>query len=269
MQRIADYVFVRSLGEGNYGEFFLAERPARLPVDAEHVAVKVMAGNTSEDSFRRATKELQAFAAVRSPYLVTLYDAGQEGGTFYYAMEYFPLGSLAAPAKPIDKPTILGAVADAARAAHALHEAGVAHRDIKPANVMLHEGGGKLSDLGLARLLNPGQSVTGMGPIGSIEFMDPAVLRGERGSRSADIWSLGATLHRALTGQGLYGELPDGDPLLAMRRVLNDSPTIDGSLQPDERQLVEDCLLTDPARRPKTADELARRIDGLLAAVSS
>jgi hypothetical protein len=54
-----------------------------------------------------------------------------------------------------------------------------------------------------------------------------------------------------------------------MRRVLNDSPAIDGSLQPEERQLVEDCLLTDPARRPKTAAELARRIDGLLAAVSS
>ena len=92
---IADYEFVRSLGRGNHGEFFVAHTPARLPVDAEFVAVKVLSGPTSEDVFRRATRELSAFASVQSPCLVALYDAGQQGESFYYAMEYLPDGSLA------------------------------------------------------------------------------------------------------------------------------------------------------------------------------
>ena len=127
---IADYEFVRSLGKGNHGEFFLANKPARLAIDAQQVAVKVLSGPTTEDVFRRATRELSAFAAVQSPYLVTLYDAGQQGGTFYYAMEYLPDGSLSS-GNP-DRHTAIRAVADAARAAHDLHEPGIVHRDISP-----------------------------------------------------------------------------------------------------------------------------------------
>jgi len=59
--------------------FYLAHRPERLPVSDELVAVKVLSGTSSQDTFRRATRELAAFAAVSSPYLVTLYDAGQAG----------------------------------------------------------------------------------------------------------------------------------------------------------------------------------------------
>src|SRR3954447_10796044 len=131
MQGIADYEFIRSLGQGNHGEFHLAKRPARLPIDVEQVAVKVV-GGTGEDAFRRATRELKAFAVVQSPYLVTLYDAGQQGGIFYYSMEYLPSGSLAEPAGPLDVPAKLRAVACAAMAAQALHDAGIVHRDIKP-----------------------------------------------------------------------------------------------------------------------------------------
>ena len=137
MQGIADYEFLRSLGSGNHGQFFLARRPARLPIDVEYVAVKVLSGESTADTFRRATREMKAFASVRSPYLVTLYDAGQHDGIFYYSMEYLPEGSLAQPAHPLDQTAALRAVADAARAAAALHAAGIVHRDIKPSNVLL------------------------------------------------------------------------------------------------------------------------------------
>jgi eukaryotic-like serine/threonine-protein kinase len=263
VHRIADYSFVRTLGEGNHGEFHLATPPARLRISADYVAVKVLNGGGSEESFRRMTKELRAFASVQSPYLVTLYDAGQEGGTFYYSMEYFPLGSLAAPARPLTRAETIRAVTHAARAAHALHEAGVAHRDIKPANVMLHEQGAKLSDLGLAQVLQPGQTVTGIGTVGSIEFIDPVIMRGERASRATDIWSLGLTLHRALTGVGVYGELPDRDPLLALRKVLSSAPVLDPSLTPEERAVIESCIEPDIARRIPTAEALAQRLEQL------
>lgn len=259
---IADYAFVRFLGEGNHGEFYLATPPKRVPVQDEHVAVKVLAGNCSDDAFRRMTRELRAFAAVDSPHLVKLYDAGQEGGTFFYAMEYLPMGSLAAPARPLERDEVLRAVEHAARAAHALHEAGSAHRDIKPANVLLHDDGAKLSDLGLVQILAPGQTVTGLAGVGSIEFMDPAIMQGGRASRASDIWSLGATLHRALTGVGLYGELPERDPLLALRKVLNSTPTLEGSLSESEAEVVRACL-ADPAERLPTAEEVANRIAAL------
>lgn len=261
MNQIADYQFIQSLGEGNHGEFFLAPPPPRLKLPAEFVAVKVLTGHTDEDAFRRTTRELRVFASVRSPYLVTLFDAGQEGSTFFYSMEYFPLGSLAAPARPLAKSEVLRAVAHAARAAHALHEAGIVHRSIKPANIMLVDDGARLSDLGLAQLLAPGQTVTGVGPIGSVEYLDPAILRGERGSRASDIWSLGITLHRALTGAGVYGELPTRDPLLTVRKVLTGTPEISPDLDPREDDLVRRCLAPDPADRPQTADELAEEIE--------
>ncbi len=176
---IADYRFIKVLGTGNHGVFYLAPRPERLPADAELLAVKVLSGASSQDTFRRAVRELAAFAAVSSPYLVTLYDAGQEGEDLYYSMEYLADGSLAHPAEPVQRGTALTAVAHAARAAHALHEAGIAHNDIKPGNVLLHAGGGKLADLGLSRQLTPGLTVTGLGSSASVEYLDPALIRGE------------------------------------------------------------------------------------------
>ena len=261
---IADYELVRPLGEGSFGETYLAKRPKRVPVDDEFLAVKVFTGRTTDDSFRRATRQLRIFATVGSPHLVRLFDAGQDGGNFYYAMEYLPLGSLASPARPLEHDHVLRAVADAARAAHALHEAGYVHQDIKPANVLLVDDGGRLSDLGLAQILNPGQTVTSMGALGSVEFMDPAIMRGERASRASDIWSLGMTLHRALSGVGVYGELPERDPLLAIRTVLNTEPAVSATLAPTEAAVVRACLDPDPAARPATGALLAARIDALV-----
>jgi serine/threonine protein kinase len=263
MERIADYQFIRMIGEGSNGRFYLAATPPRLGIADDHVAVKVLQVGGGSDAFHRMTRELRAFAQVRSPHLVTLYDAGQEAGVFYYAMEYCPLGSLAAPARPLSRPEILEAMACAARAAHDLHEVGMAHRDIKPANVMVTENGAKLTDLGLVQVLAPGQTITGMGAVGSIEYLDPSIMRGERASRGSDIWALGVTLHRVLSGRSIYGELPERDPLLAVRRVLTSSPAIDSSLSAEEAAVVRGCIDPDPSSRLHTADEVAERIDSL------
>ena len=260
---IADYRFVRHLGAGNHGVFYLAYRPERLHIDAEFVAVKVLTGTNSQDTFRRATRELAAFAAVRSPYLVTLYDAGQQGDDLYYSMEYLPAGSLADAIGSIPPNQVLAAVADAARAAHALHEAGIAHNDIKPGNVMLHDGHAKLSDLGLSQLLAPGLTITGLGSTGSVEYLDPAVIRGELPGRATDIFALGATLHRALTGTGLYGDLPTDNTMLAMRRVLSHAPEISPNLPPGVRAVIASAIDPNQAARPATAADLAASIDAL------
>lgn len=260
MDGIADYVFVRSLGQGNNGEFFLARTPDRLPVEAEYVAVKVHAGSTTQQTVRRATRELQAFAGVSSPYLVTLFDAGQDRGTFFYAMEYLPRGSLAAPAQPVGRAETLAAVADAADAAHALHEAGLVHRDIRPGNILLADYGGRLSDLGLAQVFSQSGVVTAMAPIGSVEYVDPLLFRGLAVSRASDIWSLGVSLHRALTGAGVYGEIAEHDPLLALHQVMGTPPRISPAIGQDAAAVVAACLDPDPVKRPATAREVGQAL---------
>ncbi len=263
MDRIADYELIQPLGDGSNGAFYLATAPPRLGIAADQVAIKVLQVTAGEETFHRLTRELRTFAKVRSPHLVSLYDAGQEGGRCYYAMEYCPLGSLARPTRELTRAEVTAAVADAARAAHDLHEAGIAHRDIKPSNVLLTEGGAKLSDLGLVQVLAPGQTITGLGAIGSVEYLDPAIMRGERASRATDIWALGVTLHRVLTGQGIYGDLPERDPLLAVRRVLSSPPMLDPGLSDPEAEIIRRCFDKDLSARYRTAAELADALDAL------
>jgi serine/threonine protein kinase len=262
---IADYTFIRPLGEGNHGRYYLATPPPRLGLEAKAVVVKVVAGQTTSDTFTRATRELKAFAAVRSPYLVRLYDAGQQTGTFFYAMEWLERGSLADHPQELSKDEARKAVADVARAAHALHEAGIVHQDIAPENVLLTGDGGRLADLGLAKVLQPGVTVTSIGSrsIGAVEFVDPAMLAGGRPSRLTDVYSIGMTLHRALAGTGMFGEIPADQPMMAMRAVLAGSPKVDPSLGPQESALIKACVDPDLSRRPRTAQEVAERIDAL------
>ena len=258
---VADYEIVRLLGEGNNGRFYLARPPARLGLAEEHVVLKVFGDRVSEQAYERGVRELRAFASVKSPYLVRVFDAVLED-RFAYAMEYLPLGSLASPAKQLDRATVLGVLQDAALAAHELHEAGLAHGDITPANVLLAEDGdrigGRLSDLGLARLLSPGNTLTGMGRASSVEYMDPDLLAGARPSRRTEIWALGATVHRALSGAGLFGDLPDEQPLLAIRKVLASKAQVAEELPEADAALVADCLADGDARLATAADVAAR-----------
>jgi eukaryotic-like serine/threonine-protein kinase len=263
MDGIADYRFVRFIGEGGHGAFYLATPPPRLKLDSQVVGIKLLSGLTDEDALRRATRELRAFASAQSPYLVTLLDAGREGSTFFYAMEYCPLGSLESPERPLERRETLIAVAQAARGAHALHEAGLVHRSIKPANVLLVEHGARLADLGLVHALAPTQTVTGLGSIGAVEYVEPDLLTGHPASRASDIWSLGVTLHRALTGTGLYGEMPADDPLLCVRKVLSRSPQLSDALDPAAAAIVLSCLAPSADDRPKDALVLAEDLERL------
>jgi serine/threonine protein kinase len=160
-------------------------------------------------------------------------------------------------------------MAHASRATHALHEAGIAHRDIKPGNVLLHPGGAKLADLGLSHVLRPGITITRMGPAGDIGYLDPSLIRGDRPSRASDVFSLGATLHYAVAGEGLYGPLSDDDPLLAMRRVISHPPTISARVDPDIREVIAWAIAANPSERPVTALQLAERIEELALATAS
>lgn len=268
LSSIADYEFIQLLGEGSHGSFWLARRPARLEVAADQVAVKTLVHAATDADFERLSAELRHYAAISSTELVPLYDVGQQGGTLYYAGQYFPDGSLAQPARPFTRASVLSALADAATAAHALHEAGLAHRGIKPGNILIDGSRAKLGDIGLTHVLNPGQTVTGLDHIGSIEYLAPELIQGQSASRASDIWALGATMHKVLTGRPIYPELPDGSLLQALRYLLSEQPTLNETLRDEERALIERTLSADPVERPLTALEFAEEVGAIATLLS-
>jgi eukaryotic-like serine/threonine-protein kinase len=263
-ERIADYEVVEPLDRPGSETYLLARPPARLGLPGKNVTIKVVDGRHEPERFRRMSQELRLFASVRSRYLVTLYDAGSDDGRLWYSMEHFPMGTLAEPARFLTLEQRMAAVADAARGAHALHEAGIAHRDIRPANVLLADDHAVLADLELARFLQPGRTVTSTAPVGELEYTDPALIRGERASRASDIWSLGLTLHRALAQVSAYPGLnPGSGALPAIRRILAGGPEISTRLDPGVTEVIRACVAPDPSDRPATALALAEQIEAL------
>lgn len=253
-EAVAEYEIVRPIGSGPRGDVYLARRPARLAVDVELVVLKTMRGVSTAATFRRASEDLRCYAAARSPYLVTLYEVGQQAGTFYYAMEHISGGTLLAPADPTQA---LRAVADAARAAGDLHAAGMVHGGIAPHNILVAAYGAKLAELNLDHVFTPGVVVP-VGASAAVEFRDPSLLLGQPPRPHHDVWALGATLHRVAAKVGIYGELP-ADATAAVRRVRQAVPSISPALPAALADLVRACLAA-PADRPSAA-EVAERLD--------
>jgi serine/threonine protein kinase len=266
MTRIADYQTTESLGNGSHGQVHKAVPPERLGLGTELVAVKLFDRATDSAEYERVVDEVRVYAAAASdcPQLAPLYDVGRHGQRLYMAMAFYPEGSLAAHAQFLAKELVVKAVADAARAAHALHESGLVHREIKPANVFLSGEEGVLADLGLAHVVSPGQTVTGVG-VTALETMEPGLVRGETSARASDIWSLGATLHWSLTGLSVFADMPDSSLIAVLRHIMTAAPTISEQGVPaDVLPILQRCLAPDRMERYGTALALAEDLDDIL-----
>lgn len=258
---IADYTVVEELGAASTGREFLATPPARLSLCVDLVVLKLVAGG-SPKKFERFTRELQLFAQVQSPYLVELYDAGQFDDWFFLTREHCTGGSLT-QCDALSRPQRRNAVADAARAAQALHTINVVHTDIRPGTVLLRgNGSAVLADLGLARIETG--SMSAMAPTEAVGFLDPALLLGDAPTPAADVFSLGAVLHYVLTGQHLFPGIDPNEPLKAVRAVLRaDARPVRELLTAEEADLIAASTTKDVARRIPSAAEFATLVEGL------
>ncbi|WP_448621969.1 protein kinase domain-containing protein [Geodermatophilus sp. URMC 65] len=263
MDRAGDYVFLRELGRGEHSHVYLATPPRRLGIATDAVAVKVLS-LTGTDGFDALADELSLFAGLGSSHLLPMYDVGMDAGVVFYAMRHEPLGSLSAPARELTRRERLLAVARAARGAHELHEAGLPHRGIGPTNVLLGKAGAVLAEPAVAHLLTHGHTLTGLGAgarAGGLELVDPELMRGRPAGRESDVWSLGVTLHLALTGHGLFPALVSADPFTAVRIYLRSQPEPGEELKDGERAVVLTALHPDPTRRYRTAADLAEAVE--------
>jgi eukaryotic-like serine/threonine-protein kinase len=260
--RFADkFVLGREIGSGGMSTVFLG----RDEVLDRPVAVKTLKPGFGEtDIGARFRREGRTAARLSHPNIVQVYDAGEgelDGReTSYIVMEYVPGGDLK---DLIDRRGTLsgGDLAAlsgvAAGLAHA-HERGVIHRDIKPHNILLDENGRpKLADFGIARALDATYATRTGSYLGTALYSSPEQLRGEGVTPKSDIYSLGATLYHAATGQVPF----TGTPIeVASQHVSREPPPprqLNDAVSESLEALILDCLRKDPASRP-TADEVRR-----------
>ncbi len=258
---IADYEVLEKLesAEGS-PQRYLCRPPGRLDWDGP---VEVMELSADPALLHHLSDQAARVAGAGDQGLRVLLEVGPDpaGSGAYLSCEAATGGTIAQPtADGQPAPSAIAAVAAIARGAHALHEVGLAHGSICPEAVLLTARGPVLS---VARLDGPAGFVTDASSWERLSTVDPDLLRGESPSRSSDIWSLGATLHRTLTQRPLYQGIDSDPPVTAVQRIMFTRPEPDPSLDDALRELVHSCMATDPAERPRTASDLAERLSGL------
>ncbi|MDX2675676.1 serine/threonine-protein kinase [Streptomyces sp. NY05-11A] len=198
----------------------------------------------------RTLREARAVAQLSHPHIIVVHDVVEDGERPYIVMELIDGGSLAdriaahGPLAPDEVARVGVALLGALRAAHA---AGVLHRDIKPANVLLERDSDRvvLTDFGIAQVAGA-TTLTETGSfVGSPEYTAPERMSGARTGAEADLWSLGALLCTALSGESPFRRDSLGGILHAVVFAEIRTPAQAGPLLPVVRGLLE----RDPDRR--------------------
>jgi hypothetical protein len=264
--RIGGFRIERLLGRGAMGEVYLAlQESLRRPV-----ALKVLSSELSADLdfVRRFQAEAHAAAALSHPNVVVVHDVGAVDGYHYLAMEYMAGGSLeerVAHSGPLAWRAALDVLADAASGLVYAEEHGIVHRDIKPANLMIAASGVvKIADLGLAMRAGEDAQPEGRRVFGTPHFVSPEQARGEPLDHRSDLYSLGATAYRVLTGRTPFEGASTRDILRAHFQETPRPPSAHvASIPPALDQIVLRLLEKSPADRYANAADLLREVERL------
>src|SRR5687767_10768190 len=163
------------------------------------VALKVL-HRGEPDAYRRFRREAMAVASLSHPNVVQIYELGLDAAVPYLVMEYVRGGTADLGEAPVPWQRAARIALGAARGLGAAHAVGIVHRDVKPANVLLDGDTAKIADFGVAKLQG-GDAMTRAGSlVGTIGYLSPEQARAEAVDARADVYALGATLFRLLTG---------------------------------------------------------------------
>ena len=282
---IAQYTILSKIGEGGMGEVWRA-RDARLD---RKVAIKILPANFATDASRlnRFEQEARATSALNHPNILTVYDIGTHDGSPYIVAELLEGEELRDRLNHGSIP--LRKVSDYAQqivsGLEAAHGKGIVHRDLKPENLFITDDERvKILDFGLAKLSEPGSAESSTGPedatrkvltnpgvvMGTVGYMSPEQVRGEKADQRSDIFSFGAILHEMITGRRAFRRDTVAETMTA---ILKEEPedlsaSIPG-INPALEKIVQRCLEKKPERRFHTAHDLGFALESLSAPTTS
>ncbi len=269
---LGGYRLEAKLGEGGMGAVYKAVHTEMDRV----VALKVLPESCLKDqrAVARFRREIKAIAQLNHPNIVQAYDAREVDGTRFLVMEYVEgmnLSDLVKRTGPLPVAEACELIRQSAVGLEYARQRGLVHRDIKPSNLMLTpEGQVKILDLGLALLdemhSSSADELTNTGQMmGTLDYMAP-----EQGSDShtvdirADIYSLGATLYKLLTGRTPFGGAEYDTPVKKMMALATEDPEPIDTLRPEIpaelAAIVHRMLAKDPDDRPATPAEVAEAL---------
>jgi serine/threonine-protein kinase len=263
---IGRYEILDEIGQGAMGTVYRARDPMIERVVAIKTVSIAQLQQEGADAESRFLREAKSAGRLSHPNIVTIYDVSEANGLAYIAMEYLSGRTLRDIMNqgPIPLDLTLDTVTQMAEALAFAHEHGVIHRDIKPANVVVTQPRGrvKLTDFGIAHLINSNQTQTGQ-MLGSPRYMSPEQAMGRAVDGRSDIFSLGAVLYEMLTGRYAF----DGESLPnIIYRVISEMPVPAETLRPqipaELAALLARMLSKDPQDRPD-ASELVKALHAL------
>ena len=260
MNCVGRYEITERLGQGGMGTVYRAFDPLLTRV----VAVKVISAqlDSQPEQRERFFREARAAAQLSHRNIVTIFDLGEQDGAPFLAMEYLVGRDLELRMREGDRMTVARKLEIALMVCEGLahaHGAGVIHRDIKPANIFITDDGlAKILDFGLARLVTSELTRSNM-MVGTVNYMSPEQLRGEKSDHRADIFSFGVVIYELLSGKKPF----QADSFAStMYKILNETPEaldrIDPSLPPHLTAIVDRAIAKSRDDRYQHMTELAR-----------
>mgnify|MGYP002780377672 CR=1 FL=1 len=268
-QRVGPYQLERELGRGGRGAVFAAADTR----DGKRVALKLLLSGeySTPDDLALFQHEAAVLGRLDHPNLIRILDAGVADGRPYLALEFVDGPTLAARTAEYRAPRAAAELVETlARAVHHAHAQGVVHRDLKPSNVLLAGAVPKVSDFGLARVLDAEGGRTRTGDIlGTLGYMAPEQAAGtaHRAGPPADVYALGAILFELLTGRTPFG--PDASAQTLYRLLHDPAPSVSRYAHGTPRDLDTVCLKClekhPDSRYPSAlalADDLRRFLNG-------
>ncbi|MFI1331524.1 protein kinase [Streptomyces sp. NPDC020845] len=256
-QVIGAYRLLGRLGSGGMGRVFVGRSAG-----GRTVAVKVVHAHFSLDhEFRaRFRREVEAARRVGGKWTAPVLDADPDARVPWVATGYVAGPSLSqaiADEGPLPEPSVRALGAGLAEALVAVHALGLVHRDVKPSNVLLALDGPRLIDFGIARATQGTVSLTSTGAsIGSPGYMAPEQILGKGVDGAADVFSLGAVLAYAATGEPPF---PGDSSAALLYKVVHEEARLGRDLTGELRDLVAACLAKDPSARP-TPERIISRL---------
>ena len=261
------YQITERIGIGGMAEVYRAQDN----VLGRLVAVKVMLPQYAADPnfTQRFKQEAAAAANLQSPYIVNVYDWGQDEGTYYIVMEFVrgsDLKTAIIERGAINQRKVAEIGSQVCQALSVAHGLDIIHRDIKPQNIMVQpDGNVKVMDFGIARAKNSVMTQTSS-VLGTAHYISPEQAQGKDLTATSDIYSLGIVLYESATGR-LPFDGPDAVSV-AMKQV-NDLPVppreINPDIDPSLEAIIMKAIAKNPAERFATAKDMRLALNDYLA----